>query len=72
MYLTIFYLKEVLKSLCYYPGMSFYSYLLFLFQPLLYASRREMFFDRYGRLLMDKIIGREQVYGVPSLRHLCR
>lgn len=31
-----------------------------------------MFFDRYGRLLMDKIIGKEQVYGVPSLRHLCR
>ncbi|XP_017122581.1 uncharacterized protein LOC108142952 isoform X1 [Drosophila elegans] len=42
------------------------------FKPLLYASRREMFFDRYGRLLMDKIIGKEQVYGVPSLRHLCR
>lgn len=31
-----------------------------------------MFFDHYGRLLMDKIIGKEQVYGVPSLRHLCR
>ncbi|KAI8046145.1 hypothetical protein M5D96_002345 [Drosophila gunungcola] len=42
------------------------------FKPLLYASRREMFFDRYGPLLMDKIIGKEQVYGVPSLRHLCR
>ncbi|XP_016998417.2 uncharacterized protein stops [Drosophila takahashii] len=42
------------------------------FKPLLYASRREMFFDRYGRLLMDRIIGKEQVYGVPSLRHLCR
>ncbi|XP_016973799.1 uncharacterized protein LOC108040727 isoform X2 [Drosophila rhopaloa] len=42
------------------------------FKPLLYASRREMFFDRYGRLLMDRVIGKEQVYGVPSLRHLCR
>ncbi|SPP80829.1 uncharacterized protein LOC117583035 isoform X3 [Drosophila guanche] len=42
------------------------------FKPLLYASRREMFFERYGRLLIDKIIGKEQVYGVPSLRHLCR
>ncbi|XP_002020380.2 uncharacterized protein LOC6595102 isoform X1 [Drosophila persimilis] len=42
------------------------------FKPLLYGSRREMFFERYGRLLIDKIIGKEQVYGVPTLRHLCR
>ncbi|XP_030564023.1 uncharacterized protein LOC115764883 isoform X1 [Drosophila novamexicana] len=42
------------------------------FKPIVYASRREMFFERYGRLLMDKIIGKEQVYGVPTLRHLCR
>ncbi|XP_070138178.1 uncharacterized protein stops isoform X2 [Drosophila bipectinata] len=42
------------------------------FKPLLYGARREMFFERYGRLLMDKIIGKEQVYGVPTLRHLCR
>ncbi|XP_017034172.1 uncharacterized protein stops isoform X1 [Drosophila kikkawai] len=42
------------------------------FKPLLYAARREMFFERYGRLLVDKIIGKEQVYGVPTLRHLCR
>lgn len=45
---------------------------LLSFQPVLYASRREMFFERYGRLLMDKVIGREQVYGVPTLRHFCR
>ncbi|EDW82984.2 uncharacterized protein Dwil_GK22556 [Drosophila willistoni] len=42
------------------------------FKPILYAVRREMFFERYGRLLMDKIIFNEQVYGVPTLRHLCR
>ncbi|KAL7729301.1 hypothetical protein ACLKA6_008880 [Drosophila palustris] len=42
------------------------------FKPILYASRRETFFKRYGILLMDKIIDKEQVYGVPTLRHLCR
>ncbi|XP_030369643.1 uncharacterized protein LOC115620517 [Scaptodrosophila lebanonensis] len=42
------------------------------FKPIVYKERREMFFERYGRLLRDKIIEKEQVYGVPSLRHLCR
>ncbi|XP_017874100.1 PREDICTED: uncharacterized protein LOC108621346 [Drosophila arizonae] len=42
------------------------------FKPMVYGTRREMFFERYGRLLMDKIVGKEQVYGVPTLRHLCR
>ncbi|XP_034488667.1 uncharacterized protein LOC117792578 [Drosophila innubila] len=42
------------------------------FKPIEYASRRETFFKRYGILLMDKIIAKEQVYGVPTLRHLCR
>ncbi|XP_011295953.1 uncharacterized protein LOC101890633 isoform X1 [Musca domestica] len=41
-------------------------------EPIIYSTRREMFFERYGRLLIDKIIPKEQVYGVMSLRHLCR
>ncbi|XP_073816066.1 SOCS domain-containing protein stops isoform X2 [Musca autumnalis] len=42
------------------------------YKPIIYSTRREMFFERYGRLLIDKIIPKEQVYGVMSLRHLCR
>ncbi|XP_059218998.1 uncharacterized protein LOC106087842 isoform X2 [Stomoxys calcitrans] len=42
------------------------------FKPIVYSTRREMFFERYGSLLIDKIITKEQVYGVMSLRHLCR
>ncbi|XP_075148003.1 SOCS domain-containing protein stops isoform X2 [Haematobia irritans] len=42
------------------------------YKPIVYSTRREMFFERYGSLLIDKIISREQVYGVMSLRHLCR
>ncbi|KAI9584460.1 uncharacterized protein LOC119635123 [Glossina fuscipes] len=42
------------------------------YKPIIYSTRREMFFERYGRLLIDKILKKEQVYGVMSLRHLCR
>uniref|UniRef100_A0A1A9WZ24 SOCS box domain-containing protein n=1 Tax=Glossina brevipalpis TaxID=37001 RepID=A0A1A9WZ24_9MUSC len=42
------------------------------YKPIIYSTRREMFFERYGRLLIDKILRKEQVYGVMSLRHLCR
>ncbi|XP_037943829.1 uncharacterized protein LOC119676649 [Teleopsis dalmanni] len=42
------------------------------YKPMVYKVRREMFFEKYGRLLMDNLIPKEQVYGVMSLRHLCR
>ncbi|XP_067617259.1 uncharacterized protein stops [Eurosta solidaginis] len=41
-------------------------------KPIIYSTRREIFFKKYGRLLIDRIITKEQVYGVVSLRHLCR
>ncbi|XP_053945104.1 uncharacterized protein LOC128854759 isoform X1 [Anastrepha ludens] len=42
------------------------------YKPIIYSARRELFFEKYGRLLIDRIITKEQVYGVVSLRHLCR
>ncbi|XP_046805422.1 uncharacterized protein LOC111681611 [Lucilia cuprina] len=43
------------------------------FKPIvLYNTRREMFVERYGCLLRDNIVPLEQVFGVMSLRHLCR
>ncbi|XP_036324068.1 uncharacterized protein LOC118737584 isoform X1 [Rhagoletis pomonella] len=42
------------------------------YKPIIYSARRELFFEKYGRLLIDHIITKEQVYGVVSLRHLCR
>ncbi|XP_065365030.1 uncharacterized protein stops [Calliphora vicina] len=43
------------------------------FKPIvLYNTRRDMFVERYGCLLRDNIVPLEQVFGVMSLRHLCR
>ncbi|KAM7362264.1 SOCS domain-containing protein stops [Cochliomyia hominivorax] len=43
------------------------------FKPIvLYNTRRDMFVERYGNLIRDNIIPFEQVFGVMSLRHLCR
>uniref|UniRef100_A0A182JGV5 Uncharacterized protein n=1 Tax=Anopheles atroparvus TaxID=41427 RepID=A0A182JGV5_ANOAO len=42
------------------------------YKPALWAVRREMFHGKYGRLLEDGLLPVEQVYGIPSLRHLCR
>ncbi|XP_055380871.1 uncharacterized protein LOC129611655 [Condylostylus longicornis] len=42
------------------------------FKPYLYEERKERFLDKYGCLLLDKIITKEQVFGVMSLKHLCR
>ncbi|TMW48278.1 hypothetical protein DOY81_006648, partial [Sarcophaga bullata] len=43
------------------------------FKPIVvYDTRREMFVARYGNLLRDNILRFEQVFGVMSLRHLCR
>ncbi|XP_052868368.1 uncharacterized protein LOC128274269 [Anopheles cruzii] len=42
------------------------------YQPYLYDVRRAMFETKYGLLLADGLIPRELLYGVPSLRQLCR
>lgn len=41
-------------------------------QPLLFDNRKTMFVQKYGRLFVDKLISTEQVFGVVSLKQLCR
>lgn len=37
-----------------------------------YEDRKNMFNEKYGVLFLDNIIQREQVFGVMTLKHLCR
>ncbi|XP_063704655.1 uncharacterized protein LOC134834058 [Culicoides brevitarsis] len=42
------------------------------FKPLMYDARKEMFLDKYEQLLQDKLLDANLIFGVPSLKHLCR
>ncbi|XP_053695659.1 uncharacterized protein LOC128743156 [Sabethes cyaneus] len=42
------------------------------YKPHLFHVRREMFETKYAVLLQDKIISPKQVFGVPSLKAICR
>lgn len=42
------------------------------YKPLIYEKRKEMFLEKYGSLLLDGVITKEQCFGVVSLKHLCR
>ncbi|XP_053665075.1 uncharacterized protein LOC128714221 [Anopheles marshallii] len=42
------------------------------YKPHLYAVRKEMFHCKYTALLEDGLLPAEQVYGLPTLKHICR
>uniref|UniRef100_A0A182MST3 Ankyrin repeat and SOCS box protein 17 n=1 Tax=Anopheles culicifacies TaxID=139723 RepID=A0A182MST3_9DIPT len=42
------------------------------YKPHLYAVRKEMFHCKYTALLEDGLLPAEQVYGIPSLKHISR
>ncbi|EDS45085.1 conserved hypothetical protein [Culex quinquefasciatus] len=42
------------------------------YKPHLFHVRKEMFELKYGTLLQDNLIPREQVFGVPKLKLICR
>uniref|UniRef100_A0A182W5C4 SOCS box domain-containing protein n=1 Tax=Anopheles minimus TaxID=112268 RepID=A0A182W5C4_9DIPT len=42
------------------------------YKPHLYVVRKEMFHSKYAALLEDGLLSAEQVYGIPSLKHISR
>ncbi|XP_065082405.1 uncharacterized protein LOC135704815 [Ochlerotatus camptorhynchus] len=42
------------------------------YKPALFHVRKEMFQIKYGLLLQDQLIPQDQLFGVPSLKSICR
>ena len=45
---------------------------MFLFKPLVYQVRKEMFLKKYSALIERKIVHSNRIFVVPDLKHLCR